>query len=329
MAPLSPPSRYRLAIWPALDEVIMIALAAKPNGRFQSVAAFAVALTRALELADSDATVNGRVSAHVPAIRRFTQSKELLETPESVPAAITEATTIPVSAGVRPAGSARSPAAWWSAKSNRRRWIATAGAVAMLAITLLGGGSLVIMNTLQHAFGSGPPGPSTSAPSGGVPAATVTAISAALATAIAQQTPGAAATATALTTPHAGATPGQTPLAQPTATAVPGVPLQISPMPLVLMSSQADPETCLGTQRITNVVTEVVGWAWQNSFTQGDVHFQLNGQQVNAPPSDLGMAPSGQDTLTITAHCTAPSQSFAILVKDTLGNPYTFELTVQ
>jgi hypothetical protein len=328
MAPLSPPSRYRLAIWPALDEVIMTALATKPSARYQNVTAFAAALTRAGELASTgastDATVMGTAGSPVPAAKRFAQSKASPETPDAIP----EASTIPLIDVVRPAGSARSPAAWWRAQSSWGRWFAIAGAIALLAITLLSGVSL-------YAFGSPHPGPSTGAPSAGVPAATVTAISAALATAIAQQTPGAAATATALATQATGptvaarpTTPSQpTSTSQPTATAVPGAPLQINPMPLVLTPTQADPEICRATQRITNIATTVVGWAWQN--TQGGLHFQLNGQPVTPPPSDAGMASGGQDTLTITADCTAPSQSTSIAVKDTLGNPYTFELTVQ
>jgi serine/threonine protein kinase len=326
MTPISPPSRYRLAIWPALEEVIMTALAANPNARFQSVTAFAGALTRAGELAGADPTVTGTASSHVSAAQRFTQSKELPETPEAIP----EASTVPVIAVVRPAGSARSPAAWWRAQSSWQRWFATAGAIALLAITLLSGVSLYV-------FGPPHPGPSTGASTGGIPAATVTAISAALATAIAQQTPGAAATATALATQAPGPTvaawpttpPQPTSTPRPTATTVPGAPLQINPMPLVLTPTQADPEICRATQRITNSATKVVGWAWQNSITQGSLQFQLNGQQVNSPPMDPGMASGSQDTLTITAECTAPSQSTAIAVTDTLGNPYTFELTVQ
>jgi serine/threonine-protein kinase len=326
MTPISPPSQYRLAIWPALEEVIMTALAAKPNARFQSAAAFAGALTRAGELAGADAAVTGTTSAPVDATQRFTRPQSLPMTTEALP----ESSTIPLIAIVRPEGNARSLQAWWRAQSNRRRLVAIAGAVVLLAVTLVSGGSL-------YALGSGPPGPSTGAPSGGVPAATVTAVSAALATAIAQQTPGAAATATALATQATGptsaagpTTPAQpTPVPQPTATAVPGAPLEINPMPLVLTPTQADPELCRATQRITNTANKVVGWAWQNSITQGSPHFRLNGQQVNSPPMDPGLAAGAQDSLTITADCTAPSQSAAIVVKDTLGNPYTFELTVQ
>jgi serine/threonine-protein kinase len=326
MAPISPPSRYRLAIWPALDEVTMTALAAKPSARFQSVADFAGALTRAGELASTGATVTGLPSSRINATQRFTRPQEMSESHEL----IAEASTVPVIAVMRPAGSGRSPAAWWRAQSSRHRWFAMAVAIALLAITLLSGASL-------YAFGPPHPGPSTGASPGGIPAATVTAISAALATAIAQQTPGAAATATALATQATGpivaaspTTPPQpTPSPQPIATAVPGVPLQINPMPLVLMPTQADPEICRATQRITNSATKAVGWAWQNSIAQGGLHFQLNGQQVNSLPSDPGMASGSQDTLTITADCVAPSQTTGIAVKDTLGNTYTFELIVQ
>jgi serine/threonine protein kinase len=325
MTPVSPPSRDNPAIWPALEEVIMTALAAKPSARFQSAAAFALALTRAGKRVGTDATLTGTASSRVDAAQRYTRPRERPKTPK----AIAEASTVPVIAVTRPTVSARPLEARWRAQSSKQRRLVMVGAVALLVITLVGGGSLLIMNILHLASGSSHPGPSTGGPSGGIPAATVTAISAALATAIAQQTPGAAATATALTTPYAGATPGQTRTPQPTATPIPGGPLQISPVPLFLAPTQADPETCLATQRVTNTAIAAVGWAWQNSIMQGNLHFQLNGQQVSSPPMDPGLASGGQDTLTITADCTAPAQSAAIVVKDTLGNPYTFELTVQ
>jgi hypothetical protein len=315
MTPISPPSRFNPAIWPALEEVIITALAAKPNARFQSVAAFAAALWWAGELAGTDAAVTAKASARVDSPRRVRRSQELLVTSET----IADASTIPVLTVVRSEGSARSLEARWRTRGSRQRWIATAGAVALLAITLLGGGSLAAMTILQRAFGSGRPDPSTGASLGGVFAATVTASAAALVTQATGST----------------ATPGQTTAAQtmtppqPTATSVPGAPMQISPMPLVLLPTQADPETCLAAQRITNTANKVVGWAWEAPIMQGSLHFRLNGQQVNSPPMDPGLAPSGQDTLTITADCTSPSQSAGIVVKDTLGTSYTFELTVQ
>jgi serine/threonine protein kinase len=324
LAPIVPPSRYRLAIWPALDEVIMTALAAKPNARFQSVTAFAVALARALELADSDATMTGRTNAPIDAAQPLLQ----LQLKSKATNAIAEASTVPPIVAERSQTSARSQETWWRAQSKWRWGIAIATTVALLVVT-------VFMTALLRAYDAGTQRPSTSASSGGVPAATVTAISAALATAIAEHTPGAAATATALTTLDVTATPGQTPPApttlppQPTVAPILGDPLQISPIPLILTPMHADPDTCQATQRIANTSNKVVGWAWANSITQGDAHFQMNGRQVNSPPSDSGLAPSGQDSVTITTKCSAPSQSYAVLVNDTLGNSYTFALIVQ
>ncbi len=337
MTPISRPSRYNPAIWLALEEAIMTALAAKPDDRFQSASSFAAALTRAGELTGTDATLTGTTSSRAYATRRFTRPLELPETPEE----IAGATTVPVITVVRPAAGARPLEAWWRAQSSRQRWLAAVGAAVLLAITLLGGGSLVVMNSLGLAVGSGQSASPTGAPAGGIPEATVTALSAALATAIAQHTPGAEMTATTAlatavaahptATPQSTATPAPTETPQPTATLVPGAPLLISPMPLVLVPTQADPETCLGTQTIKNTANQVVGWAWQNPITQGGLHFQLNGKQVSSPPTDQnpGIAPNGQDMLTVTADCQPQSHSSAILVKDTLGNPYTFELTLQ
>jgi len=343
MTSISPPSRYNPAIWLALEEAIMTALAPKPDDRFQSASDFAAALTRAGELAGTDETLTGTASARIYATRRFTRPLELPETSEE----IAEATTVPVITVVRPSAGARPLEAWWRSQSRRNRWLATVGVVALLAITLLGGGSLVVMNSLGLAVGSPQPASPTGAPAGGIPEATVTALSAALATAIAQHTPGAEMTATAAlatavavrptTTPQSTATatstatPAPTETPQSTATLVPGAPLRISPMPLDLVP-QANPKICLGTQTIKNTTSQVVGWAWQTPITQGGLHFQLNGQSVSSPPKNLspGIAPNTPgDMLTVTADCQPQLHSSAVLVKDTLGNSYTFELRLE
>jgi hypothetical protein len=332
--PISPPSRYNPVIWLALEQAIMIALAAKPDDRFASAAEFAAALTRAGELAGTEELLTGAAGTRSYATRRLTRLTRLmhpLDLPQT-PDEIAEAVTVPVITVVRPGVSQR-----LLASLRRQRVMLAASLVALLLVAILGGGSLIIVTSPQWAARSPQPTTPTGASAGGIPKATVTAISAALATAIAQHTPGAAETATAAVATAAAAarptattaTPPPTQTPQPTATPVPGAPLRLSPMPLVLVPTQGNPKTCLGTQTITNTATQVVGWAWQNPITQGGLHFQLNGKQVSAPPTQTSIAPSAQDMLTVTSDCKPQPQSSAVLVKDTLGNSYTFELTVQ
>ena len=109
-------------------------------------------------------------------------------------------------------------------------------------------------------------------------------------------------------------------------------------MPLVLVPSAQNSQTCIATQTITNTTDQTVGWQWQNQQHPGGFHFQISrnggppGQQMDWP-SDWtpGVPPGGTDTLTATSNCMPPDQPkyYPILLMDTLGDQYTFVLQLQ
>jgi len=137
--------------------------------------------------------------------------------------------------------------------------------------------------------------------------------------------------------------PGQTPLATTvatntpfvrptvaiTATAKPTSHLTIAPVPLVLTPDPKNPKTCIATQTVTNNTTGSVGWAWQQPSV-GGFHFLINGgPSVGWPTATTSTPPGGRDTIVATAGCKPQAVSYAVLVKDSLGEQYTFAMTLQ
>ena len=137
--------------------------------------------------------------------------------------------------------------------------------------------------------------------------------------------------------PSLGATPAatmettSTPYAQPTATATAAyvTTLTIAPTPLVLTPISGKSKTCSATQTVTNNTTATIGWAWQQQAVPG-FHFQIDGgHAVGWPTATTSTPPNGQDTLVVTSDCKPQSVSYSILVKDSLGGQYSFDMTVQ
>jgi hypothetical protein len=119
--------------------------------------------------------------------------------------------------------------------------------------------------------------------------------------------------------------------------AVPVAALRLAPTVLVLTASHHDgdhgghdAQTCSGTQTISNVSEETVGWAWQPPVV-GNLQAQVNGGETLAWPEDMapGIAPGAVDTLSVQTACTAQDETFAISMTDTLGNHYALTLMVQ
>jgi len=101
-------------------------------------------------------------------------------------------------------------------------------------------------------------------------------------------------------------------------------------MPLVLTPSAQNPNTCIATQTITNTTNQTVGWQWQKPEV-GGFHFQINGGPQVGWPSDVtpGILPGHSDTLSAIANCQPQTQSYGILLTDTLGDQYTFVLQLR
>jgi serine/threonine-protein kinase len=295
-APLVPPSARAAHIWPALEQVILTALARLPEERYQDAASFVVALQVALAAPEPQ-------QEDQPALTRRSIARRLsrpLALGVAEDGEIDQAPTVPAITIVRPAVSAR------VLNSLRRQRVALAMAVGLLLLTALGGATLV----LAGGFGSGRGGMRTVILPG--QASVITA------------TPQPSTTASTQGSPAA-----QTQTPRPTA---PGAapPLTITPTPLLLLPEPQNTHTCSATQTITNNTAQSLGWAWQKPAA-GGFHFQIDGGPQVDWPSDgsPGIAPGAHDTLTAISDCKPQPQSFAILMTDTHGNQYTFVLQVQ
>jgi serine/threonine-protein kinase len=206
------------------------------------------------------------------------------------------------------------PSAIGSNRQRSLRWLLTFGVAATVLVASLVG----VISALQHQ-GQDPHHPSAIRSTATLGQASQTSAS----DPAPDQTP--QATLVATNTPSAQSTV----VARPTATPTPVSHLMISPTPLVLTPSAANPKTCIATQTIRNTTTSSVGWAWQPP-TVGGFHFQVNGgPSVDWPNATTLTPPGGHATLVATADCKQPAVSYAILVKDSLGDQYTFVMTLQ
>lgn len=292
---LTPPSTYDVAIPPALERVVLTALAREPDGRFPTMAAFALALRQAQA-----------VSLHPGAEDPGT---EVL---------FTAAVTVSLPDHFWSSAHAALPSAMQLAVHRNRqrglRWLLAFGVAATVVVTSLVG----VVSALQHR-GQDPHRPSTIQGTAPIGQASQTTIGGP----VPDRTP--PATHAATNTPYAQSTAG----ARPTATPAPASRLSIAPTPLVLTPSAANSKTCIATQTIRNNTTSSVGWAWQPP-TVGGFHFRVNGgPSVGWPNANTITPPGGQDTLVATAGCKPQAISYAILVKDSLGGQYTFVMTLQ
>ncbi len=311
-----PPSQKNPAVWPALDQVVLTALAKDPNDRYPDAPAFVAALRQAM--ASKTPPIPGRGSR---------------SSAPTLPSVLFGAVAVGQPQRARP--------------SYLRLWAPLAG-VAIIALLLVALGSglgwLPGGNTGSLGARPGVSAPdvgshSTSGDVGtpGAPTGVASPGAGSTVTPLVSATPGKHPGATPTTVP--GATPTSIPGATPTATSIPGATptpttvasplLTFSPTPWVLQSGGPGGKTCSGTQIITNTGNQTVGWSWQGP-PQGNIQFQVNGGGNMPWPSDTspGIAPQGQDVLSATTQCGRQPQSYTITVTDTLGYSYTFTFQV-
>jgi serine/threonine protein kinase len=321
MTPITPPRRHNKDIWPALEDVILKGLEARPDDRFQSAEAFGAALERAGELAGTDAALDGTARLRSHATRRLTRPLELPETPEE----IAEANTVPVIAVVRPTASVG------ILSSLRRQRVMLAATLGVLLVAALGSGTLAFFRgfTLAGAQTIFLPGDTRVITSVITATPLPSTTAAALATAIAQGSPGARATATALATQTpqttattvpsatASATPPQpTATPQPTVTPLPGAPLTMTGIALIKVNKS----TCKGTQDIHNNSGGLtVGWHW-TSVPSGFRWSLYPDTSIghSGTPNDPGLASGASDTVYVQVPC----GTYSVTVVDSLGNTY-------
>lgn len=195
------------------------------------------------------------------------------------------------------------------------KWmLALALASAMLVVTL----GLALPPVLRH--WQDPHDPANALGQGPVAQASPTSAGSLL---LPDQTPLPTPTTVATNTPYAR------PVATATATAHAVSTLTIAPTPLVLTPSTTNPKTCIATQTITNNTGSSVTWAWQKPQVSG-FHFVIDGKpSVGWPIGPYTTSPGTPSSLVVTADCKPAAVSSAILVTDSLGNQYTFIMTLQ
>ncbi|MBF6589685.1 MAG: serine/threonine protein kinase [Ktedonobacterales bacterium] len=336
-APITPPSARNPAIWPALEHVVLRAMAFGPDERYPNARSFALALRQAL--AESEG-VTGRLRAvaGARATRRFTHPSLLPRdphTPRDTPGD-TDAVTVPLLAAQGRPLSTGAPtttrqAAIWETRYRSRTEHGRIWLVLGLAVVLLVGGlgsaSLLRVVGGVSAGGTGDalppirhqPSPTASRTSGagggglGFPTMTVGTVTIGV---ISVATP----------TPDPSPTPTATP-PTPSPSPSPSVPLTFSPSPLNLYPYGTG---CTATLIITNGATTTVGWEWQPPQIPGYTFHLVNLNNLKQTwPSDMspGISPSHSDTLRIQASST-PCQALptSVTVRDSLGNTYTLTM---
>jgi serine/threonine protein kinase len=270
-APLILPAVHNPQIWPALEQVILTALARRPEDRFQDVASFAAALQASLGARD------WLDSAHTSTTPRQSLASAVGSDSDGRPAMLEEvandqAPTLP-----------DIPVAQLPALARARAALRRPRTVLMTAVTAL----LVVTLALTAAFALGNGGARTIV----LPGAVVTAT----------PPPGASATVMTLETPSAQATTQTTPPAtaapNPTPTSAPLPALTITPTPLALNPLPTNTHTCSATQTITNNTAQTLGWTWEKP-TLGGFHFQVNnGPQLDCKTPPVAYAILMTDTL--------------------------------
>lgn len=300
--PPTPPSVYEPKIPPALEHITLTALAHNPDERYPNAATFARALSKAIPEQEPPA---------------------LAETPP--PPLLERHADIGLYPTVPEWQIERAKSAGWHAPHGMRsrRRLLLIGSVA--ALTCIGG----VLAMLQYQVGplghprvtgrAGETGNSVNVASTtpGIPGQTPLATSSG-------GSPSQTATASSASTPSVA--PGTTPAS--TATTAPHDTLTLAPMPLVL--GPAGSSTCSATQTITNTSRQTVGWSWeQPSGGAGTLNFQINdGPRMTWPSTTTYTSPGIHDTLVVTGDCSSQHGSFTVVVNDTLGNQYTFTMTM-
>jgi serine/threonine protein kinase len=303
--PITPPSQRNGQIWRELEDVVMTALAPEPKNRFQDARTFRQALRHAVLPPGSSMLATG-----LPRLRRITQRSLRRSASQGAPAvgvaienvAIEAAPTLPPSPALESQWSS-SASAWPTIRPaaapgrvrtqppSARRGLLLTAAIALLILTVCGGGSLLAASRLG------------------------------LAQAGTHRTPTATATLQPTDTPEATDTP------QPTATAMPVPRLGVGPFSW----HQTFPGgKCHwnGTQEVSNPSGgTTLGWHWQSvapappSFRWGFDNPPLNGGYPIANSQSAGAS----SQLYVTFSCSS-TNSFRVTMLDAMSRVYFFTM---
>ena len=321
-SPITPPAERNPAIWPALNDVVMVALSAEAGQRYPDMRRFAMALRRSVLEKDAGIaklTMPARTLTGIPAMAAVAQAVGLSESRARKPAAAVA--EWPARPRTGPLGDlpARPQA---SSSGGGKKALLIAALVVVALVGIVGGSGLALINSFGGGGragnnGGGVPivgsGPGASATNTAVAATQVAIDIAATSTAEGAPTPTPYPTATSTITPN------------PTATSTPAL-----ASPLTFPSFTISHSTCYGQQTITNTSNQTVGWNWVSvqpgmpPKSKWSLNFQ-DPQTFPPLPSDSepGISPSQHDTLSIIiSGCKQGQPPFTVYVQDTLGNSY-------
>lgn len=313
--PLSP---WNPDISPALEAVVLRALAYDPADRFPSARAFAQALQSAMP---EQRTPSDQLAARA-SLRARPLSRNALVTPA----------TAPIGALPAPARGEMPPPRRWTP-----RLTAIVALLAAVLVVIVGGGILglgaAMAPTPKNGFAQqrGPDAASS-------------------ATAPGSQGPTSAAGTKVAGTASPAGTAGGMPTSPvspaPTPTASPAVPqITIAPVSwslahdgLLLSECTSDPNVTGGATKplaITNAGAHRISWAWQSTdpaLPSGDFKYQLNGgsySQNNVMPADPSLVPGATDWLNVRMRCTGTQYHVSLVASDLVtGTQATFALTL-
>ncbi len=321
-APLPRPTQHNPEISPQLDQVVMTALARNPNERFQDARSFEQAL--------QTATAPPAGLLERAGLRRDVITQRLSRRPvvpaaptapagafgavgRLVPGTLTGAPTLPPSATLTGLPT-QSSASWPTAsptlvpavarRAAQSRWVLVGGILALLAVTVCGGGSLAAASRLGLVFSGG-------------------------------STPTAAPTATLA--PTETPEPTETPTVEPTATDVP-IPMLTNGQFTwsFRVGSVGGHSVCqwTGEQQVTNPSGgQMLDWHWQ-AIEPGPSNFKwgLGSSASNSGlPIDSGQAPGGQQKLSVflttpNNFCPSSGPKYTVQMLDSLNRSYTFTM---
>lgn len=287
-----PPSEHNPGIWPALDEVVLGAMASDPDQRYPDMSSLVEALREA-------ALARGTGSARpvLPAPVRLPRRDE----------AVTVAGTAARAWQDQRGPTRIKPARWLDTikAGGRRRAMAMVAAAIVLVLALVAsgaGGVLYALHTMaptNAGFGSGT-APATDMPTI-VPTGITTTGPGVSPSVQAGHTPTVSAPGTGVPTPSPTAPgPTATPLLTPTMV-VSADPLNFQPYP----SPPLVPKNCVATQKLTNISAVDAEWSWTNAPG-------ASGWQYNTSGFGSSTWTGWPPTLTMT---TPPNSSVYIYIK--------------
>lgn len=313
--PMVPPSRHNRDIWPALEAVVLHAMAASRDERYPTTEAFSSALAAAMLTRGMEGQPSLALSAGT------TRSSTALRSASALRAA---SASRAASRGASNAQTVGAPSVWnvptMPARGSRRRW----WWIAALAVLLLGIGGLSLGNLLnQHPNSTG----------------TVRLISTTTATIRATKTPNMSATSTArAVAAQATSTAGTRPPAVPPTATVPQPTATLTRLSLSPANLMINQTTCQGSISIQNENRGTVTWQWSSAQTPPlNWKFTVSssgGSSVVAPgqwPDDTsGIASGGTDIVTLSVpipkHGGCQVPTYSMTMSDSNHATYSFSI---